>query len=122
MTRRLMLVLFAAVLMAAPGGAQTPKRIAIRAGRVIDGRGGAPQKDALILIEGDRIVSLTPGGSAPAGAELIDLSRATVLPGLIDTHTHVLLQGDITAADYDDQLLKQSIAYRAILAARNARL
>ena len=42
------------------------------------------------------------------GAILIDLSRDTCLPGLIDTHTHVLLQGDITAADYDEQLLKQS--------------
>jgi imidazolonepropionase-like amidohydrolase len=46
----------------------------------------------------------------------------TVLPGLIDTHTHLLLQGDITSQEYEDQLLKQSIPYRAILAARNARL
>src|SRR4029077_3381110 len=41
---------------------------------------------------------------------------ATILPGLIDNHTHVLLQGDITAVDYDDQLLKESIPYRAIRA------
>ena len=45
----------------------------------------------------------------------------TCLPGLIDTHTHVLLQGDITAADYDEQLLKQSPEYRTILATVNAR-
>ena len=44
-----------------------------------------------------------------------------VCPGLIDTHTHVLLQGDITAADYDEQLLKQSPEYRTILATVNAR-
>ena len=43
-------------------------------------------------------------------------SRHLPLPGLIDTHTHVLLQGDITAADYDEQLLKQSTEYRTILA------
>ncbi len=103
--------------------AQTaPKRVAIRAGRLIDGKGGTPVTNALILIEGDRIVSVTTGGAPPAGVEVIDLSRATVLPGLIDTHTHILLQGDITAAEYDEQLLKQSIPYRAVLAARNARL
>jgi len=46
----------------------------------------------------------------------------TVLPGLIDAHTHLLLQGDITSQEYEDQLLKQSTPYRAILAARNARI
>jgi len=52
----------------------------------------------------------------PAGAQTIDLGGATILPGLIDNHTHVLLQGDITSADYDEQLLKESIPYRAIRA------
>jgi len=99
-----------------------PKKIAIRAGRLIDGKSDTPIFNALILIEGDKIASVTPGGTPPAGAELIDLSKATVLPGFADVHTHVLLQGDITAADYDEQLLKQSIPYRAILAARNARI
>jgi imidazolonepropionase-like amidohydrolase len=99
-----------------------PKRIAIRAGRLIDGKAETPTTNVLILIEDDHIVSVTPGGTAPAGVELIDLSKSTVLPGFIDAHTHVLLNGDITAADYDAQLLKQSIPYRAILAARNARI
>ena len=52
---------------------------------------------------------------------MINLSHETCLPGRIDTHTHVLLQGDITAADYDEQLLKQSPEYRTILATVNAR-
>jgi imidazolonepropionase-like amidohydrolase len=102
--------------------APPPHKIAIRAGHLIDGKSDTPILNALILIAGDKIVSVTPGGAAPAGVELIDLSQSTVLPGFMDVHTHVLLQGDITAADYDAQLLKQSIPYRAILGARNARI
>ena len=102
--------------------APAPKRIAIRAGRLIDCKSDAPIANALILIEGDKIVSVAPGGTPPAGVELIDLSNATVLPGFVDAHTHVLLQGDVTEEDYDKQLLKQSMPYRAILAARNAQI
>jgi len=102
--------------------AQTPQRVAIRAGKLIDGKSDKPVENPLILIEGDKIVSVIPGGSAPAGAEVIDLSKASVLPGFMDVHTHVLLQGDVTAEEYDEQLLKQSIPYRAILAARNAQI
>ena len=109
-------------LYAQQTAAPAPKRVAIRAGRLIDAKSDTPIANALIVIEGDKIMSVTPGGSAPAGVELIDLSNATVLPGLVDAHTHVLLQGDITADDYDKQLLKQSIPYRAILAARNAQI
>jgi imidazolonepropionase-like amidohydrolase len=111
-----------AILPAQQATANPPKRLAIRAGRLIDGKSESPISNALILIEGEKIVSVTPGGSAPSGMELIDLSHATVLPGFVDAHTHVLLQGDITAEDYDKQLLKQSIPYRAILAARNAQI
>jgi len=99
-----------------------PKRIAIRAGHLIDGKSDKILDNVLILIDGDKIVSVTPGGSLPAGVDVIDLSKSTVLPGFIDLHTHVLLNGDITAEDYDKQLLKESIPYRAILGARNARI
>ncbi len=102
--------------------AQDAHRVAIRAGRLIDGKNDRPVENALILIEGEKIVSVTAGGSAPAGVEVIDLSKATVLPGFMDVHTHVLLQGDITAEEYDEQLLKESIPYRAILGARNAHI
>jgi imidazolonepropionase-like amidohydrolase len=102
--------------------APAPRKVAIRAGHLIDGKSDTPIDNALIVIEGDKIVSITQGGVAPAGMELIDLSKATVLPGFVDAHTHVFLQGDVTEDDYDKQLLKQSIPYRAILAARNAQI
>jgi imidazolonepropionase-like amidohydrolase len=109
---------------AAPGPTAPPKRIIIRAGRLIDGAAENVRADQGILVEGDRIVAVGPysdvSGRA-SGADRIDLSGMTVLPGLIDNHTHVLLQGDITAADYDEQLLKESIPYRAIRATAAAR-
>ena len=102
--------------------ADSPKSVAIRAGRLIDGKNDNAVPNVLILIEGGKIANVTPGGSPPPGVQLIDLSQATVLPGFADAHTHILLQGDITDLDYDAQLLKQSIPYRAILAARNAQI
>jgi imidazolonepropionase-like amidohydrolase len=99
--------------------------ILIKAGRLIDGRADAPQTGAAILIEGDRITAVGPLGQIEPrsrGARVIDLSTMTVLPGFIDTHTHLLLQGDPTPASYDEQLLYQSIPYRALLASRNARI
>jgi len=103
--------------------AQPPKSSStvIQAGRLIDVRAGRVLNQQSILIENDRIREIGTTVHAPAGAKVIDLSNATVLPGLIDNHTHLLLNGDITASDYDDQLLKQSIAYRAISATAAAR-
>ncbi len=101
--------------------AQTPtpsaERLLVRAGRLIDGLAATSRTDQGILIEGDRISAVGPYAeiaNRAAGAKAIDLSGMTVLPGLIDAHTHILLQGDVTAADYDEQLLKESIPYRTI--------
>ena len=68
-----------------------PRLIAIRAGRLLDTNSGRLLLNQIILIEGERITSVSPAGSAriPPAAEVIDLSRATVLPGLIDGHTHM---------------------------------
>jgi len=107
--------------------AVSPRAFVIRAAHLIDGKSDVVQNDVAVLVEGDRIVAVgrqaDVASRIPAGAQVIDLGGATILPGLIDNHTHILLQGDITAADYDDQLLKESIPYRAIratAAARNA--
>src|SRR5436190_1276489 len=109
----------------APRAASVPAPVLIKAGRLIDGRSDAAQSNVGIVVEGERIKAVGPlalvQGQART-ARVIDLSQFTVLPGFIDTHTHLLLQGDPTAESYDQQLLYQSIAYRAILGARNARL
>ena len=96
-----------------------PERIVIHAGRLIDGQGTQPRADQGILLEGERILRVGPWAelqAAAGSARVIDLSARTVLPGLIDNHVHILLQGDITAEDYDNQLLKESIPYRTIRA------
>src|SRR5437016_1649419 len=92
----LVILLCASTILAQQASTPTPKRIAIRAGHLVDCKSDRPISNALILIEDDKIVSVTPAGSPPSGVELIDLSNATVLPGFVDAHTHVLLQGDIT--------------------------
>lgn len=95
----------------------------VRAGRLIDGVGDQALTDQGIVVQGERITFVGPWADAQrraATARVIDLSRATVLPGLIESHTHLLLQGDPTAASYEEQLLRQSTPYRAILGARNA--
>lgn len=89
---RMLLSLLVLILTSGGLSAEPPRRLAVRAGRLIDGTGGAPVRDAVILIEGDRITAVGPGLAIPPGAEVIDLSRSTVLPGLIDVHTHITSQ------------------------------
>jgi imidazolonepropionase-like amidohydrolase len=97
---------------------------AIRAGVLIDGKSDQPLRHQVIVIRGNRIESVSDAASAkiPAGATTIDLSRATVLPGLIDSHTHIFLQGEDPAqGGYDANILKYPLALRAARATVAAR-
>jgi imidazolonepropionase-like amidohydrolase len=105
--------------------AQRPEPlVVIRAGALIDGVSPSPRRGQMIAIRGNRIESVQDWSDArvPPGAQVIDLSRATVLPGLIDAHTHIFLQGEVPAeGGYDAELLKQGLALRAARATVSAR-
>jgi imidazolonepropionase-like amidohydrolase len=89
-----------------PADSVAARRIAIRAARMIDGRSPRPITNAVVLVEGDRITAAGSGLAVPAGVRVIDLGGATILPGLIDSHTHITSQ---PSSYYDDLFRKSPI-------------
>jgi imidazolonepropionase-like amidohydrolase len=114
---RLFVLIFAlTLLLAVPARTQgkqdSPKRLALRASRLIDGKSEDPIANVVILIENDRIAAVGSNLAIPPGTEVIDLGAATVLPGLIDCHTHITGQPE----DYYGDLFRRSPIDQAVVA------
>jgi imidazolonepropionase-like amidohydrolase len=109
---------------AQPDGPALKPLTVIKAGTLIDGVSNTVRHDQVITIRGNLVIDVANAGSAkiPAEAMVIDLSKATVLPGLIDAHTHIFLQGEVPSeGGYDIQLLKYPASFRAARATVAAR-
>ena len=101
-------------------GQQQSPVIAVKTGRLLDPVGQKVRTGAVVVIQDGRIKSV--GDAVPAGAQVVDASGLTVSPGFIDAHTHALLDGDLTDVEYDEQVLKESLPYRALRATQAMRI
>jgi imidazolonepropionase-like amidohydrolase len=127
-TSLLSIALIIALGCSFPAAAQTSKPekvVAIHAANLIDGSSSQVRHNVMIIVRGNKIESVTEGGASPNGAAVINFDASTtVLPGMIDAHTHIFLQGEDPAeGGYDVQLLKHPSSFRAaraVVAARRA--
>lgn len=112
-------LLLVALCVALPALAFAGDKILLKAARLLDGRGGAPLAPAMVLLDGDRILDVGANLKAPDGVRVIDLGGATLLPGLIDLHTHLCGKYGI---HWEDELIKTTPAFSALWGAHNARV
>src|SRR6266850_8014275 len=114
--KQILAIAATATLVAFGGQGAAPPLLVLRAARLIDGRGGAPIAPAIIVIRGERIEAVGSNVTIPAAARVIDLGSATLLPGLIDLHTHLTSTG----VHWEDELLKTTPGQAALHGAHNA--
>jgi len=123
-SRVIFLSLALCFLFAAAGAQQnpSPKIIALRASRMLDVNSGSIVHDPVVLIQDDKITAAGASLKIPAGAEVVDLGDATLLPGLIDCHTHLMARISDDPQGYGLTLLTKSQAFRALEGAADARV
>jgi imidazolonepropionase-like amidohydrolase len=109
-------ILAGSLLLALPGAVD--QAYAIKAGRLIDGQNAGAKTNVVIIVQGNKITEIGEKAAVPKGAVPIDLGDKTVLPGFINAHTHIMIDG---GTDYGANLYKKSMPYRALEAASNCR-
>ena len=110
----------AALAPAAPASSHLAAQTAVRrADRLLDGTGGPVLSPGMVVVEGDRIIAVGSDLGVPAGARVVDLGDATLLPGLIDLHTHLT---DTDDATWEEELVTTTPSQAALYGARNAEL
>src|SRR5438093_4081211 len=120
--RRAELFMLLLLISCGRASAQTPNPILLKPARVFDGAERTIHDDWVVLVRGDRIEGVGPAGEvkAPADAPVIELPKTTLLPGLIDAHSHLYLH-PYNEASWDDQVLKESLTLRVCRATQHAR-